>query len=151
RRAVPSIGTGLVRLAPRRPSKAGRRRRLVVATDSGYVKGLSGAKSRPSTRRPKPPNPPAVPYAHMRRIRNSWPRLAPGGTGPFEAGARARDARVVGEHGRLGHGPGRLWPWPRRPGLRVAAEGPGVCRGSPAGVEGSAREGHGRGTEASRE
>ena len=32
--------------------------------------------------------------------------------GPLEAGARDSG------RGRLGHGPGRLWPWPRRPGVR---------------------------------
>src|ERR1700761_8730514 len=43
-RAVPTIGTGVLRVPPRRPSKAGRRRRLVVATGSGYVTGLKEAK-----------------------------------------------------------------------------------------------------------
>src|SRR5882757_6768260 len=32
--------------------------------------------------------------------------------------------------GRLGHGPGRLWPWPRRPGVRgEARETPGRLAG----------------------
>src|SRR3954462_2006638 len=40
-------------------------------------------------------------------------KLAPEeGMRPFEAGARGKG------RGRLGHGPGRLWPWPRRPGGR---------------------------------
>ena len=69
--------------------------------------------------------------------RGSW---RPGkGTGPLEAGARGRDgaseagARGKGRgrlklapgkgRGRLGHGPGRLWPCPRRPGVRVEEEG----------------------------
>ena len=32
------------------------------------------------------------------------------------------DARRLGDEGRLGHGPGWLWPWPRRPGMKAAAE-----------------------------
>ena len=30
--------------------------------------------------------------------------------------------------GRLGHGPGRLWPWPRRPGVRERVTGTGGLR-----------------------
>src|SRR5262249_14919861 len=90
-------------------------------------------------------------------VRSSTVHPAPEPTLPIErlvwsGGLLAReawDARVVGWHGRLGHGPGWLWPWPRRPGLRVVAQGPGVWRGSPAGVEGSSPEGHGGGTDAS--
>src|SRR3954453_229721 len=55
---------------------------------------------------------------------------------PFQAGARGtRDA------GRLGHGPGWLWPWPRRPGVR------GVAGSVHASATGSSREGHGSVTE----
>ncbi len=39
------------------------------------------------------------------------------------AAARSRKGR-----GRPGHGPGRLWPWPRRPGVRERSKGPGRHR-----------------------
>src|ERR1700761_8140772 len=51
--------------------------------------------------------------------------LAPGGKGT----AKGR--------GRLGHGPGRLWPWPRRPGVR--GEGGGSDRGGHADAGNCAR------------
>ena len=56
-------------------------------------------------------------------------------------GARGRDgppeAGAPEGKGRLGHGPGRLWPWPRRPRVR----GPGNCRGR---VTGAWRDRHRR-------
>src|SRR6202000_2194163 len=77
------------------------------------------------------------------------------GTGPGEAGARGRDGAAGNwrpgkgreasrREGRLGHGPGRLWPWPRRPGVRGVAEG---SREAHAGATGSGRESHGSVTE----
>jgi hypothetical protein len=47
-------------------------------------------------------------------------KLAPGRAGVPQAGAREGTGRLV-------HGPGRLWPWPRRPGVR--GEGGGILAG----------------------
>ena len=64
----------------------------------------------------------------------------PQGSGPgsrsLSGGAHDPRAWAGQGTGRLVHGPGRLWPWPRRPGVR--------------GVEGSSREGHGRASAPSR-
>ena len=57
------------------------------------------------------------------------------GFGPGEAGAREgtrpprAGARGKGR-GRLVHGPGRLWPWPRRPGMRGVEDPSRVRHGS---------------------
>src|ERR1700749_4109281 len=40
---------------------------------------------------------------------------------------RGRDGKG---RGRLGHDPGRLWPWPRRPGVREVEEGAREGRGA---------------------
>ena len=68
-------------------------------------------------------------------------RDAPGKGQGRRAGARERDGsrswRPGKGRGRLGHGPGRLWPWPRRPGMW------GVARDRHASATGSSREGHG--------
>ena len=61
------------------------------------------------------------------------------GTGPGEG--RAKDGQGTG---RLVHGPGRLWPWPRLPGI-------GERQRDPRGREtGAPRKAHGRGTDPSR-
>ena len=46
---------------------------------------------------------------------------------PTLHGSQPRRSRRKGR-GRLGHGPGRLWPWPRRPGVRGEVTGSGVFR-----------------------
>ena len=51
-------------------------------------------------------------------------------------GGQAADGagwRTAKGRGRLGHGPGRLWPWPRRPGVR------GEVRGTPGRRAGDVR------------
>ena len=49
----------------------------------------------------------------------------PNGSGGFEDGNWRPEPKG---RGRLGHGPGRLWPWPRRPGVR-GVEGSGTESG----------------------
>ena len=50
-------------------------------------------------------------------------RLAAAAAGVGALGA-AGGCRPEGKgRGRLGHGPGRLWPWPRRPGVRGEVTG----------------------------
>ena len=41
---------------------------------------------------------------------------------PGEAGARDKGREACRREGRLGHGPGWLWPWPRRPGMKAVEE-----------------------------
>jgi hypothetical protein len=62
-----------------------------------------------------------------------------GGRGREGTGRRRRDREGTRPlrpgtskgRGRLGHGPGRLWPWPRRPGVRE------MCEGHRGGVRGT--------------
>src|SRR6202012_792327 len=75
-------------------------------------------------RPPPPPGPPRPPPdRHPRTPETSLlPGQAPADHPPPRrlkpAPEAARDA------GRLGHGPGRLWPWPRRPRVRGVATKP---------------------------
>ena len=50
---------------------------------------------------------------------------------PKTATSREVSARRLEEAGRLVHGPGRLWPWPRRPRVRERSQRPMECHGSP--------------------